>query len=462
MHKLSVFAFVGFATVVFSTAANATCPTFHNLTNGFPADATQVMDNYNYILQCPYFTGNRIGLAVTPPAWSSSFDSSIDFGPNGALDTISSANVVDLQNNLYNGSAGYTRKIAGYGQMFRMGGSEFQWWQAGNSGAGTTATLTETMSLDSSGKLTLLGGLVSASVGIGTTSPIAPLQIVGGSGVVGRIGGTDNTAYSTSSYGGIATIYVSNSSTTAGTGSGITFSVVGAGPGSVASIAAISTAANYSTALVFQTRSSGGTDGEKMRITSTGNIGIGTTSPGQKLDVAGTIRQSNCTTAGTLSTNASGDIICTSDARLKNVLGAYDGGLNAITQIKPQQFTYKPTSTNPIETFVHAGFIAQNVKQVIPQAVALQRSGYYSLDTTAILAASVNAIKELNAANDRQTATIARLLAQNAMLAGQLEQQAADAQIMRTRFDALERKLAVRTAENHVAFDARRTLGTIK
>lgn len=140
-----------------------------------------------------------------------------------------------------------------------------------------------------------------------------------------------------------------------------------------------------------------------------GKVGIGTTSPGQKLDVAGTIRQSNCTTAGTLSTNASGDIICTSDARLKNIRSKYEGGLDAILRITPRLFTYKPTPSNPVETFVHAGFIAQNVKEVIPEAVALQRSGFYSLDTTAILAASINAIKKLKAVNDRQSAEMRRL-----------------------------------------------------
>src|SRR5258706_8009197 len=49
---------------LFSTSAGATCPTFHTLTNGNTADATQVMDNFNYILQCPNFTGN-VGIGVT-------------------------------------------------------------------------------------------------------------------------------------------------------------------------------------------------------------------------------------------------------------------------------------------------------------------------------------------------------------------------------------------------------------
>lgn len=162
------------------------------------------------------------------------------------------------------------------------------------------------------------------------------------------------------------------------------------------------TAGNAGAAAMISTR---------MTLTQPGNLGIGTASPAQKLDVAGTIRQSNCTTAGTLSVNSSGDIICTSDARLKNILGRYTVGLDAIARIRPQRFNFKPTNSNPVETFVHAGFIAQDVKVAIPEAVAMQKNGFYSLDTTAIIAASVNAIKELNALNKIQTREIADLKA---------------------------------------------------
>lgn len=141
---------------------------------------------------------------------------------------------------------------------------------------------------------------------------------------------------------------------------------------------------NYDSApLVF-----GNGNAVKMTLNSSGNLGIGTTNPGQKLDVAGTIRQSGCITAGTLSANTSGDIICTSDERLKNIYGYYQGGIDALSKINPIRFSYKN------EDFIHVGFSAQNVKSVIPEASALQNDGYWSLDNTAVIALTVNTIKE--------------------------------------------------------------------
>ncbi|HEV2351310.1 MAG TPA: hypothetical protein VG028_15845, partial [Terriglobia bacterium] len=53
---------------------------------------------------------------------------------------------------------------------------------------------------------------------------------------------------------------------------------------------------NYATAMVFDTRANGGNQTEQMRINSAGNLGIGTSNPAHKLDVAGDI---NALTSGT-------------------------------------------------------------------------------------------------------------------------------------------------------------------
>ncbi|MDP3004190.1 MAG: tail fiber domain-containing protein, partial [Candidatus Azambacteria bacterium] len=122
---------------------------------------------------------------------------------------------------------------------------------------------------------------------------------------------------------------------------------------------------------------------------ASGNVGIGTTTPAQALEVKGSIRQSGCITAGTLSANVTGDIICTSDENLKDIFGFYQGSLDVLSSINPIRFSYKG------ESFIHVGFSAQNVKAVLPEASALQNNGYWSLDNTSVIALTVNAIKEL-------------------------------------------------------------------
>ncbi len=125
-------------------------------------------------------------------------------------------------------------------------------------------------------------------------------------------------------------------------------------------------------------------------VTSVGNVGIGTSSPAQKLVVQGTIRQTNCVSA-TLSANSSGDIECTSDERLKDIHGSYEGSIASLAQINPIRYSFKNDGS-----YEYVGFSAQNIQSVLPQGAPVQGSGYLGLNTTAILALTVNAVKELN------------------------------------------------------------------
>ena len=134
---------------------------------------------------------------------------------------------------------------------------------------------------------------------------------------------------------------------------------------------------------------SGATTANYGLIVSNGNSGFGNAAPAQKVDVTGTIRQSNAINCA-LTTNASGDINCTSDERLKDLHGYYDGGLLQLDQINPIRFSYKN------EQYVHVGFSAQNVASVVPEGAPVQSTGFYGLDSNAVLALTVNSVKQLD------------------------------------------------------------------
>jgi hypothetical protein len=127
--------------------------------------------------------------------------------------------------------------------------------------AGTTGTTlnaaTERMRIDSSG-----------NVGIGTTGPIEKLDVRGGV-FIGNVASGIN-------YDGMILDY--NTSTREAR-------------------LAVGATSGGSSFFTFTT-SNAGTEGERMRITSAGNVGIGTTSPGVPLDVIGDIRGGSSTVAG--------------------------------------------------------------------------------------------------------------------------------------------------------------------
>ena len=91
----------------------------------------------------------------------------------------------------------------------------------------------------------------------------------------------------------------------------------------------------------------------------------------------------------------------TSDERLKTNIQPFARGLAAITAITPSTYQWNDAGqkkTGFPADVVQAGFIAQDVQKAVPEAIG-QEGEYLSLDTRPILAALVNAVKELAAEN---------------------------------------------------------------
>lgn len=99
--------------------------------------------------------------------------------------------------------------------------------------------------------------------------------------------------------------------------------------------------------------------------------------------------------AGTLVTDASGNVTASSDGRMKDVLGTFDRGLAAVCGITPKLFKWNAESGLDTEA-VNAGFIAQDVLPHIPEAIH-EKGGRFSMSDRPIIAALVNAVKELSA-----------------------------------------------------------------
>jgi hypothetical protein len=112
---------------------------------------------------------------------------------------------------------------------------------------------TEYMRLDSSGR-----------VGIGTSSPSYPLDVVGD-------GGINSTAATNSQYGQISIQGRNSAGSTSAIGR----------------IKSYPSGSGNTSRLAFETRNSSATLVEAMRIDDSQRVGIGTTSPGSKLDVRG-------------------------------------------------------------------------------------------------------------------------------------------------------------------------------
>ena len=240
--------------------------------------------------------------------------------------------------------------------------------------------------IDSSGQL-LLGTTTPVATGAGsltvgattasTSTTSGALQVAGGLGVGGNsyFGGTIYNTY-TGGYTGAANIqFLAN-------------------PASGAAYIGVQRASSSSGESGYAWRTNGVIDWLNFITTSGTSLAWYNPSYGTVMTLNSTgVLQLNTYGAGTLVTNSSGIISASSDVRLKNVKHAFTTGLKAITQIHPAVYSWKSEEKEGVHT-TYAGFIAQDVKEAIPEAVGQGKDGYLTLQDRAITAALVNAIKE--------------------------------------------------------------------
>lgn len=262
--------------------------------------------------------------------------------------------------------------------------------------------------------------LKDGNVGIGTTSPLTRLDVV-----------DENTITSNLTYGNL---YVrSNNAQNIDVGGAITLGGYNDDTmvqprvfGSVEGRKSNATTNSSSGYLIFKTNNAG-TLAERMRITNTGNIGIGTAVPGGLFELALDQGRKPGTNTWTV----------VSDQRLKTINGNYTKGLNEILQLNPIRFNYKNSGERTFEKDVleteFAGFIAQEVQPLFPDAVGTDADGFFNFNIHPILIASVNAIKELNAKNES-------LQTENESLKTELNQQKKVLESVLQRLTQLEQK----------------------
>jgi hypothetical protein len=130
-----------------------------------------------------------------------------------------------------------------------------------------------------------------------------------------------------------------------------------------------------------------------------GFIGIGLNgNPTQQLHVFGNARITAMNAIGDIGADANGVLqAATSDMNLKNTIENSPFGLNEILLLNAVTFLYNDTNRKLDSDVKEVGFIAQDVFDIIPNAVSSTGTGDLQLDYRAITATLVKAIQEQNA-----------------------------------------------------------------
>jgi hypothetical protein len=150
---------------------------------------------------------------------------------------------------------------------------------------------------------------------------------------------------------------------------------------------------------------------------SENKVGIGTASPNYQLDVVGDLGVTTDAYKG-----GTGSWLTYSDRKLKTDITPFKDGLDELLNIHPVYYFYN--EGNPFglpSNRQYIGVIAQDLQQVMPEAVSELPNGYLAVNNDPILWSIVNAMKQLKAENDRKQAEIDNLQEQLNLLKQRLD-----------------------------------------
>jgi hypothetical protein len=286
-----------------------------------------------------YEAGGNVGIGTTSPSYLVTSSSS---NGNAFMYSAESNNISTVGN-----WVGY---LYGYkGNTYQKGATIFESTDANGRGkfhiALNNANSPSNVSI-SDAKLTVLS---NGNVGIGTASA-AELLHVNGNVLLStgyRIFGNSNT--------GTTSSFISLYNTTDG---------------------GIDLMANFTASkITFGTAGS-----ERMRITSTGNVGIGTGTPqsGYRLHVVDSVYVGGNVSASAYTTR--------SDFNLKDDIFDLKYGLNDVLKLQPVEYIYKSNGSKQL------GFIAQDIGTILPEVVSFEES--MSVNYQGIIPILTKAIQE--------------------------------------------------------------------
>ncbi|WP_412462969.1 tail fiber domain-containing protein [Halobacteriovorax sp. RT-2-6] len=184
---------------------------------------------------------------------------------------------------------------------------------------------------------------------------------------------------------------------------------------------------NPSDPLVFARYTSGSSYTEYMRLTGTGELGLGTDAPSERLHVAGNV--------------LAAAYLYTSDERFKENVETIIDPLHKVNSLRGVTFDWKtdefPERNFPKEKTV--GFIAQEVEKVQPELVKTGQDGYKSVQYGNITALLVEAVKSISSKIDKLFNNDEEVKREIASLKEENEQLKADMQEMRKAIKELQK-----------------------